>query len=217
MKPLTDLPSRPPIALPGFRGIERHYDTKLQTFVARIAVGESYVTRHDETITTVLGSCICACIRDPVTGIGGMNHFMLPGGTSSVHSQATIVEQRFGVAAMESLINALLANGAQKTRLEVKVFGGAELLGGGGDRIGAQNASFVRQFLAREDLHIAADDCGGANPRRVAYTPKTGRVLVKYLPIAEARTDLDREATFARDIENRPPEGEIEIFRNGPG
>lgn len=214
MSALPDSSSRPPIALPQFRGVERHYDAKLRSFVARIAVGESYVTRHDETITTVLGSCICACIRDPVAGIGGMNHFMLPGGMSSVHTQATIVEQRFGVAAMESLINALLANGAQKNRLEVKVFGGAELLGGGGDRIGAQNTSFVREFLAREEVRIAADDCGGPNPRRVAYTPKTGRVLVKYLPIAEARPDLAREATFARDIENKPPEGDIEIFKD---
>ncbi len=214
MTGFEDVPGAAPPALGGFAGIERHYDSKEGTFVARISVGESYVTRHSEVIATVLGSCICACIRDPFVGIGGMNHFMLPGGTSSAQAQASIVEQRFGVAAMESLINALLAHGAQKSRLEVKIFGGAELLGGSssGARIGAQNAQFARHFLANEGLTVAADDCGGPNPRRVLYTPATGRVRVRYMPIADVHSELAREASFARTIDRQQPEGEIELF-----
>lgn len=212
MPGFSESSTRPAPPLPGFAGIERHFDAKHEAFVARIAVGESYVTRHDEVISTVLGSCICACLRDPVSGLGGMNHFMLPGGTSSVHNQASIVEQRFGVASMESLINAILSNGGDKRRLEVKIFGGAELLGSGGGRIGAQNTSFVRHFLANEGLRLAADDCGGPNPRRIHYFPRSGRVLVKYLPITEASADLAKEASFAKNIDRAQPEGEIELF-----
>ena len=202
----------PPAALPGFASIARHFDPKLDKFVARITVGETYVTTNDEVISTVLGSCICACIRDARAGIGGMNHFMLPGGESSGRARASIVEQRFGVAAMETLINGLLSHGAVKSRLEVKIFGGSELLGQGGARIGPQNAAFAREFLRTEGLALAAEDCGGPNPRRILFSPADGRVMVRYLPIAAANRDLQREASFARDMVEKPPEGDVELF-----
>ena len=202
----------PPAALPGFASIARHFDPKLGKFVARISVGETYVSTNNEVISTVLGSCICACIRDSSVGIGGMNHFMLPGGESSGRSHASIIEQRFGVAAMETLINALLSHGARKSRLEVKIFGGSELLGQGGARIGPQNAAFARDFLRTEGLALAAEDCGGPHPRRILFSPIDGRVMVRYLPASDATRDLQREANFARDMVEKPPEGDVELF-----
>lgn len=200
------------LALPGFESVPRRFDARLETFVARISVGESYVTRHDEMISTVLGSCICACIRDPILGIGGMNHFMLPGGAASASRQASIVEQRFGVAAMESLINSLLIHGGVKSRFEVKVFGGAELIGSGSGGVGASNAAFAQQFLQAEGLRLSAQDCGGPYPRRVLYRPLDGRVMVKRMPINEVQSDLAREKTFARNLTEKPPEGDVELF-----
>ena len=108
--------------------------------------GEFHVAEgEDVVLTTILGSCVAACIRDPVLGIGGMNHFLLPGATGDEGL-------RYGVQSMELLLNALLRKGARRERLEVKLFGGAHLFDGLSD-VGAQNSTFAEQFLRDEGLN----------------------------------------------------------------
>ena len=130
----------------------------------------------DVVLTTILGSCVAACIRDPVARIGGMNHFLLPGAESGSTSDS----ERYGVHAMELLLNALLAAGASRRRLEAKVFGGAKTIAGRVE-IGSMNADFAMRFLQREGISIVGECLRGAKGRRVQYWPISGRARRSFL------------------------------------
>jgi chemotaxis protein CheD len=134
-----------------------------------VVQGTYYVSRHPGTqFSTVLGSCISVCLFDPVAATGGMNHFLLPAGrgTDSGHI-------RFGVNAMEHLINELLKSGAMKSRLQAKLFGGARMSATLSD-IGKQNAAFAHTFLSNEGIPVTSESLGGTLARRVIFTPATG-------------------------------------------
>lgn len=160
----------------------------------------------DAVLTTVLGSCVAACMRDPALGLGGMNHFLLPG------TQGTDVggaAERYGAYAMELLVNALLKRGAQRGRLEVKLFGGARMLKGLTD-VGAANAAFAESYLRREGLTYLGGSLGGDQARRVQYWPGTGRARQILLPRQDA---APFEAERARSAPPPPPSaGELELF-----
>lgn len=128
-------------------------------------------------LTTILGSCVAACLRDPVAGVGGMNHFLLPG--ASREDEARNAE-RYGVHLMELLVNGLIKGGARRERLEGKLFGGARMLEGLSD-IGAKNAAFARGFLINEGIRIVAEDFGGTRGRRLEYFPVSGRARQSFL------------------------------------
>jgi chemotaxis protein CheD len=119
-------------------------------------------------ICTLLGSCVAACIRDPVARVGGLNHFLLPGGDNGSESLS------YGVNAMELLINELLQRGARRDRLEAKLFGGGRMLQGVTD-IGRQNAEFARRFLIDEGIPLVGGSLGGSNARRIEFWPVSGR------------------------------------------
>jgi len=174
-----------------------------------IGQGEHQVSSEPGVaITTILGSCIAACIRDPQTGVGGMNHFLLPEGDAAADSEAG---RRYGVNAMERLINSLLAAGARRDRLEAKLFGGASMF----DRlrnIGADNAAFAHRFLTAEGIAVVGGDTGGDKARRIRYWPSTGQAQQKLL------TDND-PVVFVREraIAVAPPPaaatfGDVELF-----
>jgi len=201
-----------PKALKGFEHINRYWDRQHHSISAKILPGEFYVTQQEEMITTVLGSCVSACIRDPARGIGGMNHFMLPlnkdqhWDANDMFSNAT----RYGNYAMEHLINELLKYGARKNKLEIKVFGGARIINAMTD-IGDSNCEFVRYFLDLESLPIQAQDLGGINPRKVLYFPKTGRVRVRKLQHLHNDTIEQREVSYLHEIE-KPISGDVDLF-----
>lgn len=141
-----------------------------------VVQGTYYVTAHPEaTLSTVLGSCISVCLFDPVAAIGGMNHFLLPTGrgTESGHI-------RFGVNAMERLINELLKSGAVKPRLQAKLFGGSRMSATLND-IGRQNAAFAHSFLANEGIVSTSESLGGALARRVIFRPATGHAKMLFV------------------------------------
>ena len=182
--------------------VARYFDKQFQIGAAKILPGQYYATEHDALIVTVLGSCVSACMWDPVRRVGGMNHFMLPGTGDS---------GRLGVYAMEILINRLLKLGAQKNRLVAKVFGGASVLQGmDALNIGTQNSDFVLGFLGEEGIPVMAKDLYGVWPRKVHFFARTGKVLVKRL--GEMRNDTleRRERDYLRTL--RPEGGEVEIF-----
>ncbi|MCB5945300.1 chemotaxis protein CheD [Acidocella sp. KAb 2-4] len=138
-----------------------------------IVQGEHCVSDDPYTVlTTILGSCIAACIWDGGAGIGGMNHFLLPG--DGVHRQPGGDAMRFGVHAMELLLNALLRRGAQKSRMQAKVFGGARMISGLTD-IGEMNAAFAERFLREEGIALAGGSLRGDQGRRIQFWPVTGR------------------------------------------
>lgn len=209
--------SRPecPESLPGFEQLQRFWEPDTARWTVKLLPGEYYVTRNDEAITTVLGSCVSACIRDSRAQVGGMNHFMLPedlsfgddGPACAFDRQAT----RYGSFAMESLINDLLKLGAVRQRLEIKLFGGSRMLASMTD-IGAHNIAFIKQYLSLEGLAVTAHDLGGERPRKVVYFPTSGRALMKTLRPIENRSIADREQLYLARLRRDQDGGDIEIF-----
>ncbi len=209
-----DATRTPPPALPGFEHIKRYWDKNYGQFGAKILPGEFYVTTHDEVIVTVLGSCISACIRDRVFGIGGMNHFMLPVGGDHHHdpaSQWASEATRYGNFAMEALINEILKNGGRRENLEVKVFGGGRIMEKMTD-VGERNIAFVREYIRTEGLKLLAEDLGDIYPRKVHYFPVTGKVKMKKLRSLHNRTVAAREERYSETLQTKPVEGDIDLF-----
>jgi len=206
-----------PKALPGFDHINRYWDTKHDIYAAKILPGEFYVSLNGELITTVLGSCVSACVRDRKTGIGGMNHFMLPDSRKSTTSAAwkdtpVSSETRYGNVAMERLINLVLAGGGQRKNLEIKLFGGSKVLNLTTD-IGGNNVAFVKRYLQVEGLAIAAEDVLGYAPRKVQYFPLTGRVRVRKLNTLHNDTLTRREQEYLDSLAKKKVEGKVDIFK----
>jgi chemotaxis protein CheD len=199
--------------LPGTPGNDGFVDSKFNKKVFKLLPGDYFVTRRDEILTTVLGSCIAACIRDPVAGVGGMNHFMLP--TASLDSGAWTGNasnaNRYGAFAMESLINSVMKFGGRRDRLEVKLFGGAAVIPGMSD-VGARNIDFVRRFLHLEGLPVCAESVGDTTPRRVNYFPRTGEVLVRKLRLTSRDQLAAREKDYLSALTKEPVSGDIELF-----
>ncbi|RYC31243.1 chemotaxis protein CheD [Lichenibacterium minor] len=151
------------------------------SFNLNIVQGEQRVSEDpSECVSTLLGSCVAACLHDPVARVGGMNHFLLPGGEGD-RSHA----ERFSVHAMELLVNALLARGASRSRLEAKLFGGASTMHGLSD-IGAMNAGFAVRFLAREGIGLGSSCLGGDRGRRIQFWPVSGRARRRFMAATEA-------------------------------
>ena len=212
----SELMENAPPLLSGFENINRYWDDKHSIYAAKLLPGDFYVSLHGELITTVLGSCISACIRDPDTGVGGMNHFMLPI-HRNVQAGKTWADTpvndrtRYGNIAMERLINVILASGSNKKNLEVKLFGGGNVLDIGSD-IGGKNIEFVIKYLKTEGLKIMADDVGGNCPRKIQYFPLTGRVRVKRLNSMHNQTLKSREKKYIENINNAKIAGKIDLF-----
>ncbi len=189
-----------------------YYDPHFECEAVKILPGEYFVTPRDILIVTVLGSCVSVCLRDRQSGIGGMNHFMLPGnseeGFGPVSSSA-----RYGVYAMELLINQLLKLGAQRHRLEAKVFGGGCVLRGiTANNVGQRNVDFALDYLHTEGIELLAEDLLDIYPRKVYFFPASGRVLVKKLKSLNNSTLLDREADYSLRIRKVPVGGAIDLF-----
>ena len=211
----VDMATAPPI-LQGFEHINRYWDTKHDIFAAKILPGEFYVSLHGELITTVLGSCVSACIRDRVTGIGGMNHFMLPDNRERTASSAwantpVSAETRYGNVAMERLINVILAGGGKRKNLEVKLFGGGKVLSINTD-IGGKNVDFVKNYLQAEGLNVESEDTRGPWPRKVQYFPLTGRVRVKRLNAMHNDTLNKREQEYIKQLKEKKVQGKVDLF-----
>jgi chemotaxis protein CheD len=181
-------------------------DTETSDIRIHVVQGERHVdTRPNVILTTILGSCVAACMRDPVARIGGMNHFLLPSGEGTQGSTESI---NAGVHAMELLVNGLLRAGARRERLEAKLFGGARMIAGLTD-IGSRNAEFATTFLEREGIRFAGGSLGGTSARRVQYWPISGRAR-------QFMVDRGEENVFETE-RRRPPapvesSGSLELF-----
>lgn len=166
------------------------------------------------TFSTVLGSCVSACVRDRVAHVGGMNHFLLAEQSASAQDRYG-ASARYGAFAMEQLINRVLSRGSgNKANLEIKVFGGGKI-NGALDDIGLKNIEFVREFLANEGYAMAKEDLGGSYARRVMFKPHSGRAFVKRLDNS-ANASIAREelavADHRRRLVSRRVLDDIELF-----
>lgn len=161
---------------PEFNHIRRFWMPQCHRYGVKVAAGDFYVTEQDEMILTVLGSCVSACIRDPESGVGGINHFILPDTDCDILSASN----RYGVFAMEQLINAIIKYGGDPQNFEIKLVGGGNMMGGSID-IGQRNFDFIKDFLTTEGYRLASEDLGGFQPRKIMYGISTGRLLVHKL------------------------------------
>lgn len=168
-----------------------------------IAQGEYFVTSDaDLCLTTLLGSCVATCLWDTKRHIGGMNHYLLPGNQST--DQGLL---RYGVNAMELLINGLLKEGCHKLDLQAKVFGGGQMLNAS-SQIGAENAQFARDYLRAEGIEIVGGSLGGKRGRRLRFFPTTGRVQQRLM----APNEMDLQTFAPSPHIPRAKGGELELF-----
>lgn len=203
-------PPPPPPCLPWFQDINRYWDPRRDRFVAKILPGEYYVTTQGEMIGTVLGSCVSACVRDPASGIGGMNHFMLP--TQSMGKIDVLSDAfRYGNYAMEHLINDVMKLSGKRSTLEFKLFGGGNVVQGMSS-VGAKNIDFVRKYLDMEQFTVKAEDLGGTYPRKVLYDPASGKVMMKKIRSIHNETLARREESYRDEILKKPVAGEVDLF-----
>ena len=185
-----------------------YYDSALQTDAIRLLPADYVVTDQPLALVTLLGSCVAACLYDPAIGVGGMNHFMLPGGAGNDANSA-----RYGMHAMELLINDLLKRGARRQRLLAKVFGGGNVLSGfHSDPIGTRNARFVLEYLAAENIPVMAQDLGDIHARKVGFFAQSGRTLVRRLPATRDDGILDVERALYGRLARAPTSGGVELF-----
>lgn len=172
----------------------------------KVLPGEFFVYDQDVAVNTTLGSCVAACLHDPSSGIGGMNHFMLPEGAADAGG-------RFGAYAMELLINELLKNGARRAGLQAKIFGGGQVMKSlARTTIGERNVAFVRGFLAQEGITVLGSDVLGVWPRKVCLFPRTGQVLCKRLPATHGAEFEQQEERYRRQLTQQPSGGDVELF-----
>jgi chemotaxis protein CheD len=154
-------------------------------------------------ISTVLGSCVSACVRDVTRGVGGINHFMLPAVLRGDAGDSA----RYGVYALECLVNQVLGSAGKRGDLEVKVFGGGRVIDGGGD-VGRGNIDLVRRFFADERIAIRSEDLGETFARRVRYWPRSGRAQIQRIPMAREVVSTEQKA--AKEVVAAP--GSVELF-----
>ena len=191
----------------------RTYDRRRGLYAVRVLPGGAYVTRRvDEMIVTVLGSCVAACVRDPATGFGGLNHFMLPESESGTWNGVSAA-MRYGNHAMEVLINEVLKSGCRRQDLEIKLFGGADLTDGP-TLIGSSNVACVLDYLQAEGLAVASVDLGGTTGRRIHYQPSTGVVHRLLLGAASHPVLVADERSFKDRLAQTKVEGDIDLFED---
>jgi chemotaxis protein CheD len=207
-------PSPQNSVLPGFEHMRRFWDPTHGCMTVKVLPGEFYVSSQEEMVSTVLGSCVSACIRDNERRIGGMNHFMLPEpmtGERNDWSAAIGRAARYGSDAMEQLINAILKAGGRRDALTVKIFGGGRVLAQMTD-VGQRNIAFVKRYLQTEGLQLAAEDVGDIYPRQLQFFPASGRVRVRQLRSQRDAELAANEQRYLKRLANDPIKGEVELF-----
>lgn len=194
----------------------RYFDRELQVESVKILPGQYHACVGDGSISTVLGSCVATCLWDPVLRIGGMNHFMLPGESGAALASPWAVSARFGVYAMELLINEMVHLGADRRRLVAKVFGGAQVLQGFDTLdVGAMNSDFVLNFLQEEGIEVAAQDLLGIYPRKLHFFPASGKVQMKKLRLQTDDAVQRQDREYFSQLAGRQAAGDVELF-SGP-
>lgn len=167
----------------------------------RVPPGEYHAGHNNEIYSTVIASCICVCMRDPVSGAGGINHFILPS-----HGDDDYVDKempgRYGIHAMRLLIDSVIRNGGKRENLECKVFGGAHIIEGHHAlHVGQINVQFITEYMAREGLRVVSQDVGGAFPRKLYYFLESGVVKLRRFSLTSEDSPVSREQRFIQTLD----------------
>jgi chemotaxis protein CheD len=200
-------PSPPPV--PGFEDAHRLWDPIHHRWTVRIVPGELFVTPHNESISTILGTGLSVCMRDPVLRIGGMNQFILPiQGNDAAGEAARDPRQamQYGRSVMERLLREVLKLGANRDRLKAKMFGGGRHLHPGSD-VSEITIAFARRFLREQGVPLVAEKLGDGYPRRLMYFPSSGMALMERLPNRLVAAVTKRETQYVQSLIQSSPAG----------
>jgi chemotaxis protein CheD len=202
--------NRPAVAdgeLLSFVSLKRRFffDPRLNATMVWVGQGDFYVTQNpNEVLTTILGSCVAVCVRDPEMKIGGINHFLLPEAGHAATASVTN-DLRYGSYSIERLVNTIMTHGGRREKLEIKIFGAASI-SVDYSQIGEKNASFVEAYFDREGLPVSAKDLRGSFPRRLVYYPSSGKALIAYTRDSTAKSifDMERKLASSSAADTRP-------------
>lgn len=192
----------------------KHSISQFEQELITIHPGEYFATKDDTIISTVLGSCVAVGLYDESSRIGGLNHFMLPGeyGASDLVRNPNA---KYGMYAMELLINDLMKLGAKRSAIVAKVFGGGSVLrfpGGAGSKIPGNNITFAFEYLQKEGIRVLASDVGGMEPRKIFFFARTGKVLLKRIAGTMAALAEKEEERYLSDLRSHEQEGKVVLF-----
>jgi len=195
----------------GYLASRKYFDQRIQGDTNFVLPGFHFVQSNGLTpISTLLGSCVSACIHDTKSNTGGLNHFLLPERNKTFDACQS---SRYGVHAMEVLINDLLKAGAKKLDLEAKVFGGAKVIqSASSETVGTQNCEFVRAYLNSENIPISAEDLGGEQARRIYFFPDSGRVSVLRISLVGNEALKIKDAQMRKKALEKHQNGGVELF-----
>lgn len=194
----------------------RHFNNRFAKEVAFLHPGEYFATGDDILISTVLGSCIAVALHDRRNAIGGLNHFMLPGSVGRNGNVVASETGKYGMYAMELLINQMMKMGTRRSDLVAKVFGGGHVLRSsvpGGGTVPQSNIKFAFEYLALEKIPVESSDVGGTVARKVFLFPRTFRVLMKRVT-GNLIVDVEREEEqYLEKIQRESKKsGEVTLF-----
>lgn len=194
----------------GAAQLNRYHDPRFGREAVKLLPGECFASAEDLLLVTVLGSCVSVCLHDPASGLGGMNHFMLPGDTGA--NPLLSSSARYGVHAMDLLISQLLRLGGQRRHFEAKVFGGASVLQNLSADVGQRNVDFVLDYLDTEEIPVVGRDLLDVYPRKLYFFTGSGRVLLRKLHVLVNDTLLQRESDYRHVLSRRPRDGGVDLF-----
>lgn len=195
------------------------WDHRFSRHAIVLMPGDFYVAHEKgEVIVTTLGSCVSACIRDKRSGIGGMNHFLLPRDLNAAPKDVKSwmfeydnKSSRYGSVAMELLINEIVKMGGQRTNFEAKIFGGSNLgiKSTSTMSVGNKNVAFVKEYLHSEGIPVIGEDVGNSWPLKIYYIPEIGKTYVKQLKNADNENIVKQENNYSKELENKDIKGSI--------
>ncbi len=179
--------------------------------IVKIHIGELYASKTPVSIWTVLGSCVSACLFDPVAKIGGMNHILSVGNADITQFDDSA---RYGINAMEQLINEIVNLGGVRSRFQAKVFGGGHLLGlSEKNRPGPKNVQFVLDFLKMEKIKLAGHNTGGPYSRKLYFHTDTFEAFLKKTEAKGSDQFMEKEAMQIKKVKSiATAPGEITLF-----
>jgi chemotaxis protein CheD len=177
--------------------------------------GEYYATAEKGVIlATLLGSCISVCMKDSFTGVAGINHFMLPG---ELQKNGIIFQDdaRYGISAMEKMINAMIKLGSRREHMKAKVFGGGKVMDTLMNNVAQSNIDFVFSYLEMEEIPVLASSVGGLNGRKIYFSPDTFEIYLKQIYCRNLPDNtFEQEKRFLQQIrESNQKEGDVVFFK----
>ncbi len=193
-----------------------HFNAKFQRAVSTLHPGEYAVSTEGQVIGTVLGSCIAVALYDRRRKIAGMNHFMLPG---QVRPESFIQSEsgKYGMFAMELLINEMIKHGSARTDMVAKVFGGGHVLRGKDagvplSSVAQSNIDFAFSYLETEGIRVEASDVGGTTARKIFLFPEDFRILLKRITGTLVTSVEREEAEYFKTIREKRKKSDVTLF-----